>query len=131
MMDLTNLISLQIVKSLSSVVAERLNGNPQFWEAPLAQVHAHFSSGCDFMMGLGKLKQHTKFELASFSRGRNIRGTPKFWGAPLAQGHAHFSSLCNFMMGLGKSKLRTKFEVDSFSHCRNIKGEPLNFRELP
>ena len=32
------------------------------------------SSACDFMMGLGKPKQRTKFEVASFSRCRNIKG---------------------------------------------------------
>ena len=42
------------------------------------------------MMGLKKPKLHTKFEVAIFSRCKNIKGDPKFWGAPLAQGHAHF-----------------------------------------
>ena len=83
-------------------------------------------------MGLGKPKLHTKFEVASFSRYRNIKGGPQnFGGAPLAQSHAHFSSVCNFIMGLGKPKLHTKFEVSSFSLYRNIKGGLQNFGELP
>jgi len=45
---------------------------------------------CDFMMGLGKPKLSTKFEVASFSRCRNIKGkTHMSCGVPLAQGHAH------------------------------------------
>jgi len=80
---LANPTSLPILKSLSSVVAEILKGNPQFLGAPLAQGHAHFSSVCNFIMGLGKLKQRTKFEVASFSRRRNIKGKPKnFWELP-------------------------------------------------
>ena len=71
---LANPTSLPILKSLSSVVAEIFKGNPQFWGAPLAQGHDHFSSRCDFMMGLGKPNVHTKFEVASFSRCKNIKG---------------------------------------------------------
>jgi len=78
-----------IFMSLSSVVAEILNENPQIWEALLAQGHVHFFSVCNFMMDLGKPKLHTKFEVASFSRCRNIKGIPTFWGAFLAQSHAH------------------------------------------
>ena len=62
--------------------------NPKFWEAPLAQGHAHFSLG--FIMGLGKLKLHTIFEVAGFSPYRNIKGEPQILGAPLAHSHAHF-----------------------------------------
>jgi len=74
---LANPTSLPILKSLRSVVAEILKGNPQFWGAPLAQRHAHFSSGCDFMMNLGKPKWHTKYKVASFSRGKYITGEPQ------------------------------------------------------
>ena len=82
-------------------------------------------------MALGKPKLRTKFELASFSRCRNIKlGTPKFWGAPLAQGHAYFLFWVWFYDGLWQTQVHTKFEVASFSGCRNIKGEPQNFREL-
>ena len=41
--------------------------------APLAQGHAHFSSECDFMMGLGKPQLHVKFEVADFIHYGNIR----------------------------------------------------------
>ena len=48
--------SLPILKSLFSVVAEILKGNPKILESSPAYSHAHFSSECDFMMALGKLK---------------------------------------------------------------------------
>ena len=35
--------------------------------ASLTQGHAHFSSVCGFMVGLGKPKLCTKFEVSSFS----------------------------------------------------------------
>jgi len=62
-------------KSLPSVVAEILKENPQFVEAPLAK--GTLSYEYDFMMGLGKPKPHTKFNIASFSRCRHIKGNPK------------------------------------------------------
>jgi len=77
---LENSTILPILKSLPSVVAEIFKENPQFWEASLAQGYAHFSSGCDFMMGLGKLKLLTKSEFASFSRCRNIKEGPQNFG---------------------------------------------------
>ena len=80
---------LPISKSLSSVVAKILKGNPKFWGAPLAKGHALFSSGCNLMMGFGKPKLYTKFEVASFSRCKKIlKGTPKFWGASLTLDHS-------------------------------------------
>jgi len=69
------------LNSLASAVAEILKGDPKILGAPLSQDHAHFSSGCDFMMGLGKPKLHTKFEVASVSRCRNIKGDPKIFGS--------------------------------------------------
>jgi len=75
---LANPTSLPILKSLSLVVAEILKGTPTFYGASLPQSHIRLSSGCDFMMGLGKPKLHTKLEVASFSRCKNIKGTPKF-----------------------------------------------------
>jgi len=38
---------------------------------------SNFSSGCDFMMGLGKAQLHVKFEVASFSRCTNIKEKPQ------------------------------------------------------
>jgi len=40
--------------------------------ASLTQGHAHFSSGCGFMVGFGKPQQCTKFEVPSFSQCVNI-----------------------------------------------------------
>jgi len=45
-----------------------------------AQGYAHFSSGCDFVMGLGKLMLCIKFEVASFSHCVNIEGEPPNFG---------------------------------------------------
>jgi len=37
---------------------------PNFLGAPISQGHAYFSSGCDFMMDLGKTQRCAKFEVA-------------------------------------------------------------------
>ena len=81
------------------------------------------SAVAEILKGLGKPNLHTKFEVASFSRCRNIRGTPKFRGAPLAQGHGHghFSSAWEFMMGLGNPQRLAKFEVVGFIYYGNIR----------
>jgi len=77
---LANSTSLPILKSLFAVVAEILKGNSQFWEATLAQGYAHFSSGCDFMMGLGKPQRIAKFGVAGFIYNGNIREfVSKIW----------------------------------------------------
>jgi len=53
--------------------------------ASLTQGHTYFSSGCNFMMGLGKTKLCTKFEIARFSCCVNIVNAeillenPKIW----------------------------------------------------
>jgi len=46
----------------------------------------HTFSSCDFMMGLGKPKLNTKFEVASFSRCKNIKGEPKIFGSSPSPG---------------------------------------------
>jgi len=69
--------SLPNLKSLASAVAKILKGNQKFWGVPLAQGNAHFSTGCNFIMGPGKPKLHTKFEVASLSYWRNIKGKPQ------------------------------------------------------
>ena len=52
-------------------------------ELPQPKAMATFSSECNFMMGLGKLKLCTKFEIASFSRCRNNKGeAPNFGDLP-------------------------------------------------
>ena len=56
-------------------------GEPQnIGELPQPKAMATFSAGCNFMMGLGKLKLCTKFEVASFSRCRNNRGESSNFG---------------------------------------------------
>ena len=64
------------LKSILPAIAGLLKENPQLCGAPLTQGHAHFSSACDFMISLGKLKLHTKFEVASVSR-INSNGKPQ------------------------------------------------------
>jgi len=44
---------------------KNIKGNPKYLETSLAQGHTHFSSGCGFMVGLGKSQQHAKFEVHS------------------------------------------------------------------
>ena len=106
-------------------VAEILKGNTNYLGASLAQDHAHFSSGCGIMVGLGKLRQHAKFVIASFSCCTNITGDPQIFEEPLKyRTTSTFSSVWDFMMGLGKFKQHTKFEVASFSRCVNIEGNP-------
>jgi len=61
-------------------VAKILKGNPKYTGASLTQGHAHFFSGCGFVVGLGKPKLCTKFEVASFSHCVNIEGKPPNFG---------------------------------------------------
>ena len=49
-----------------------LKGNPKYLGAFIAQGQAHFSSGCGFVVCLGKLQANAKLEVASPSRCRNI-----------------------------------------------------------
>ena len=62
-----------------------IKGNPKYLGASLAQGHAHVFLwyGCDFMMGLGKPKLCTKFEIASFSHCVNIERKPQILGLSL------------------------------------------------
>jgi len=49
----------------------------------LAQGQTHFSSACGFMVGFGKPKLFTKFEVASFSHCVNIeKELPNVGGLP-------------------------------------------------
>ena len=68
----------------SSSRCRNIIGEPQnIGELPQPKVMASFSFGCNFMMGLGKLKLCTKFEIASFSRCRNNKGeAPNFGELP-------------------------------------------------
>jgi len=62
----------------SADVAEILKANPKYMGA--SQVHAYFSSGCGFMVGLGKPDLCTKFEVPSFSHCVNIEMEPRNFG---------------------------------------------------
>jgi len=57
LLDLANSSSLLNLKSPASAITKILQGIPETWGAPIAQGYYHFSSGCDFMMGLGKPQQ--------------------------------------------------------------------------
>jgi len=60
---------------------KNIKRNPKYMKASLIQGHAHFSSGCGFMVGLGKPKQFTKlFRVLSFSHCVNIEVEPEYFG---------------------------------------------------
>jgi len=92
------------------------------------------------MMGLGKPKLFTKFEVAKFSRCKNIKGeAPQFPGAPLAQGHTHFFLLVGFDDGLWQTAaacqiwsrwlhLLRKYKVFVFKRQIRFLGNPLGVR---
>jgi len=81
--------------------------------ASLTQDHAYFSSGCGFMVGLGKPKMCIKFEVASFSRCRNIkREAPNF---------GELFLLVGFDDGPWQPQLHVKFEVAGFIYYGNIR----------
>jgi len=65
------------MKLLSSVVAKILKGNRKNLGSSPSSGPRSLSFGCDYMMAFGKPKLHTKFEVASFSRYRNIEGEPQ------------------------------------------------------
>ena len=69
------------LKSLSSVVAEILKGNPKFWGATLAHGHAHFFYWVEFCDGLGKAQLPANLEVAASSRCRNIKGELQILGS--------------------------------------------------
>ena len=57
-----------------------------FGSFPIAQGYAYFSSGCGFLVGLGKPKLCTKFEVASFSHCVNIEGNHQILGSTPSAG---------------------------------------------
>jgi len=128
---------MPILKSIASAIAEILMGNTSFCVAFLIQGHAHFSSGCEFMTGLGQWLNWQEAPLmlrGQCCRFRNTKGAPQIYGiASLTQVHSTptFPLGVVFMAGFGIPKLCTEFEVASFSHCVNIEGESPNFEELP
>jgi len=72
---------LPILKSLPSVFAEILKGNPKFWGTPVAEGHVYFSSGCNFMMGLGKPKLFTKLKSLATAVAKILKGNSKILGS--------------------------------------------------
>ena len=59
-------------------------------------------------MGIGKPKLHTKLEVASFNRCKNIKGDPKNLGSFPSPWPRPLFSWCDFMMALGELKLVPK-----------------------
>jgi len=59
-------------------------------ELPIA-IQLRLSYGRVLIMGVGRPKQHTKFEVANFSRCRDNKGDQLFRSFPSSGCHAHFS----------------------------------------
>jgi len=127
---LFNPSGMQNVKSLASAVAEILKRNPNNLERSLAQGHTQFSPGCNFIMGLGKPKLCTKFEVASFGHSINIEREPPNLGSSLSQVPRPLFCVW-FVMRLGRPQLFAKIEVVILSRCRNIKADTQNFGISP
>ena len=70
----------------SAAVAKILKENRKYLEASLAQGYAHFSTAYGFIVGLGKPKLCTTFEVASFSHRVNIKGNPQILGSTPSPG---------------------------------------------
>jgi len=84
------------------------------------------------MVGLGKPKLCTKFEVASVSHCVNIERNRQILGSSPSPGPClPFLLRVIFIMGFGKPQLRAKFKVVSPIRGINIIGEPQNFEELP
>jgi len=66
-----------ILKSLFLAIAKILKGNPKFLGATQTRVTPTSVSRFDFIIGLGKSKLFTKFEVVSFSHYRNIKRDPQ------------------------------------------------------
>ena len=79
-------------------------------------VTATYSSGCDFMTGLGNPNMTLKYEDSSFSRSRNITEPQVLWSS--------LSRLSHLSWQPCKHRLYTKFGVNSFTHYRNNQGNP-------
>ena len=63
-----------------------IKGDLQIFGSFPNQGYAYFSSECDFLVGLGKPKLCTKFEVASFSHCVNIDGNPQILGSTPSAG---------------------------------------------
>jgi len=83
-------------------------------------------------MGLSKPKPHTKFEVASFSRCRNIQGKPKISGSSLAHDHAHFLFCVGYCDRAWQRPPACQFWSRYLQLLQNIKGdEPQILRSFP
>jgi len=82
-------------------------------------------------MGLGKLQQHAKFEVATFSRYTNIKGEPQNLGSSSSPWLRPLF-LCGILWWiLAKFQRRANFEVAGFSRCRNIVRNPKILGSFP
>ena len=70
------------LKLLAAGIAKILKENPTILGSYSTKIHVHFFFVWDFMMGLGKPQPRANFEVASFSRCRNIIGV-LFWKVPV------------------------------------------------
>ena len=114
----------------SVAVAEILKGNPKYMGASITQGHAHLSSGCSSMVGLGKPKLYTNFDVASPSCCRNIIGEPQILRSSPSPGLHPLFFWWDLMMGLGKPQLHVKFEVTGFIYYGNIREFDAVFQQL-
>ena len=82
--DLTRLTHLQeALLTLKGQLGRcsNIKGKSQIYGSFPTQGHAHFSLGCGIMVGVGKPKPYTKFEVPSFSRCVDIEVEPQNLGA--------------------------------------------------
>jgi len=87
---------------------------------------------CDFIIGFGKHKLCTRFEVARLNHFSNIiKRRSNFGKRSRSQGLSPLFSERGFMIDLGKSQQFAKFEIDNFSRWRNIKEKLPNMGELP
>jgi len=129
---LANPTSLPILKSLPSVVAEILKVNTKFGKLPQPRATPNFSSGCNFMMALGKPKVHTKFEVAIFSRCRNIKGNPKILGSFPSPGLRPFFPLGIILIfALANPSCKPNLKSLSLAVAEILKGNPNILESLP
>jgi len=70
----------QFNKTRNSANAEIIKGNPKYMGASLAQNQDHFTSECGFIVGVGKPKLCTKFEVPRLSHCVNIKVEPQNFG---------------------------------------------------
>jgi len=76
-----------------------IKGKPQIFGSFPSPRPRPLSSGCGFMVGLGKLKLCTKFEVPSPSRYRNIIENPKFLGSrPYMHNEFNQDSVCQRLL---------------------------------